>query len=371
MAYGYRDTKSLVNLTGVDASEMRLFQLEDGTTFEEVASRVNLVLTGLNAEIAGDPLWSSLVSYTDQPDVSYNVGNTAGFARYTEYGQPDPQRGEIEGHMLPLVPYDRGMGWTWYYLKNAQMRHIDADLLNMARDLKDLWRQKILGRLFQRGDDSGKANGLGTGGYSPGFATAAASTAVDFIPPKYNGVTFTSDHEHYVGISGGAFTAAVFADAKDELTEHGHNPTFNAIIGKADEDTVKGLTGFTPIAESLVAYGNDTSLAALGTTADVAMNGSYIIGTIEDFVVRVVPSIPQYYGFCWKSYGPNSVMNPLRIRLEKGMSTPQFIMKPDERGANPLFNLMVFGEFGVGVSDRTGGSARYVNSATWADATIA
>jgi hypothetical protein len=63
---------------------------------------------------------------------------------------------------------------------------------------------------LKRGDESGSINGLSATGLSPGFATAAASTGVDFTPPSYGGSTFTSDHEHYVAIAGGAFTAAVF-----------------------------------------------------------------------------------------------------------------------------------------------------------------
>jgi hypothetical protein len=42
----------------------------------------------------------------------------------------------------------------------------------------------------------------------------------------------------------------------------------------------------------------------------------------------------------------------------------------DPRAGNattPLQYLMFFTEFGVGVRDRTNGTARYVNNATWAD----
>jgi hypothetical protein len=40
-------------------------------------------------------------------------------------------------------------------------------------------------------------------------------------------------------------------------------------------------------------------------------------------------------------------------------------------GRDPLNSLMLFLEFGVGVGmDRTNGTPRYVNNATWSDGTV-
>ena len=370
MTLGPRDTSSLVLLTGWDATALKNFELADGTTFDTVVGEMNAALGAINTELNSDPLFASLVSYTDQPDVEYRVGASNGFETHTEYGRPDAKRAATEGHMLPILPKDRGLGWTWDYLKKARMSQIEADVADAIKDVRDLWRVAILTRLLQRGDDSGAAKGLGTTGYSPGFATAAASTSVDFVPPTYGGTSFDSSHEHYVGIAGGAFTAAVFQDARAELREHGHEPPYDFIIGTSDETTVKGLTGFVGTASSLIAYGLTESRANFGPSTDT--NGSYYIGTIEDFAVRVVRGVPQYYGFAWKSYGRNSQRNPLRVRLEKGITTPRIVGMVDPRsgsGAYPLQYMMLYVELGVGVGDRTNGTPRYVNSATWADGT--
>ena len=121
-----------------------------------------------------------------------------------------------------------------------------------------------------------------------------------------------------MGIAGGAFTAAVFQDARDELREHGHEGPYEFVIGTADQSTVEGLTGFVPAPSNLVTYGANTNLAQLTNTD--SGNGMYYIGTIHDFAVRVVRGIPQYYGFGWKSYGALSQRNPLRVRLQKGQT---------------------------------------------------
>ena len=248
--------------------------------------------------------------------------------------------------------------------------------MRMARNAIDAMRQAyrlaILNRILKRGDDSGSADGLGSSGYSPGFATTAGSTSVDCTPPAYGGNVFTSTHEHYVPLAGGAFTAAVFQDAKAELLEHGHLPPYEFVIGISDQSTVEGLTGFVPTARNLVTYGSTQDLASFGPT--YLMNGAYAIGTIHDCKIWVVPGMPQYYGFGWKSYGANSQRNPLRIRVQKNAPPrPTIQAFPDPRsGAGavyPLQYMMFFTEFGVGVADRTNGTSRYVNAAQWADGT--
>ena len=372
MSLGPRDTSSLVMLSGWDATELRKYELQDGTSFASIVASLNGALTAVSGELYNDPIWSALVSYTDQPDKEYRVGTSNGMERFTEYGRPDAKRSETQGHMLPLKSFDRALGWTWDYLRKARMPQIDDDIQDAVKDVRDKWRVELLTRLLKRGDDSGTADGLGSSGYSPGFATTAASTNVDFTPPAYGGNVFASTHEHYVPIAGGAFTAAVFQDAKAELLEHGHLPPYEFIIGISDQSTVEGLTGFVPTARNLVTYGSTQDLASFGPS--YLMSGAYAIGTIHDCKIWVIPGMPQYYGFAWKSYGANSQRNPLKIRVQKNAPLrPTIQAFPDPRsGAGavyPLQYMMFFTEFGVGVGDRTNGTARYVNNAAWSDGT--
>ena len=371
---GPRDTSTIALPTGWDATALAKYNLADGTSFATVAGMLNAAVQAKAAALYGDPLWSSLISYTDSPTVDrYAQGGGNAFEEYTEYGRPDPKRAGIEGHMLPIKPYDRGTAWTWYFLtRHADMAAIESDIADLASNMEDLWRKAILTRLLQRGDDSGAAKGLGTSGLSPGFATTAASTGVDFVPPVYGGVTFANTHEHYVCIAGGLYTADVFKDIKAELLEHGHKPPYNVIVSSTDEATIRGLTGFTPVGAMGIQYSSATELATF--QADYTDTG-YNIGVINDCYVRVVNGIPQYYGFGWKAYGANNGKNPLRIRCAKGEARPAWLVQQDPRAtgssAYPLQYAQVFTEFGVGVgADRTNGTPRYVNHAnTWADGT--
>lgn len=367
---GNRDTRDNVVLTGIDTTLLDRFRLADGTTYEQVVALANSVLGGFNGGLLNDPFWSMLVSYTDRPDTSYGIGNAADMVAHTEYGRPDPVRAERAAHMLPLRKWDYMLGWTADYLEEARLPDIEADLATALDAAQNRWRKSLLGRLLMRGDVSGAANGLSATGLSPGFATTAASTGVDFVPPSYGGTTFTDTHEHYVAIAGGVFTAAVFTDAAAELREHGHEAPYEFMIGPSDEATVRGLTagGFVPTPEALIVQ---AITSARTTFAEQTINGKRSIGTIAGFRVWVVPGMPQYYGFGWKSYGRNSTLNPLVVRLPQGASAPQLRMFRDHNnpGIYAIQNLMTQIQFGVGVGDRTNGTARYVNNASWSDGT--
>ena len=135
MAKGPRDTSSLVMLTGWDATELQNFQLQDGTTYEQVVAELNAVLNALNNEVNNDPLWATLCSFTDIPEVDYRMGASNGMQRHTEYGRPDAARAVVEGHMLPLLSWDRMLGWTWDYLREARLSQVRADI---AEDRKSV-----------------------------------------------------------------------------------------------------------------------------------------------------------------------------------------------------------------------------------------
>ena len=367
---GNRDTRDNVILTGVDAALLEAYRLRDGATYEQVVSMANAALGAFNTGLASDPFWGMLTSFTDRPDVRGAAGDTAAMVRHTEYGTPDPVRASLAGHMLPLVKWDLGLGWTADYLEDARLDDIMADIAMGIESARNTWRIALLQRTIKRADESGAAYGLSTTGISPGFATAAANTGVDFTPPAYAGTTFTTAHEHYVSIAGGLFTAAVFTDAKAELQEHGHQPPYEFIIGPSDEATVSGLTGFVSVNEALI---NQSVLAATANFTGAAIDGKRPIGAIEGFRVWVVPGMPQYYGFGWKSYGLNNPRNPLIVRLPEGERAPRLRLFRDSNnpGLYPIQNLMLQTRFGVGVADRTNGTGRYVNHAAWSDGVAA
>ena len=166
-------------------------------------------------------------------------------------------------------------------------------------------------------------------------------------------------HEHYIATSAsGCYTVAIFQAVRAHLREHGHQAPYEMWIGPGSEVAVKALTGFVPVAQWGVNYAITVSTAT-GLNGEIrSLTGAYYIGMLEEFKVMVVPGIPLYYGFAYKSYGQNSSRNPLKVRLQKGLTRPQAIAMPNPNSAGryPLQDIMLFTEFGVGVNDRTAGT---------------
>jgi hypothetical protein len=363
---GGRDTRDITLLTGVDLTELRKFQLQDGTTFDTIAGQLTGALAALNAEINSDGLYSGLWYVTDQIEVSYRMGSSADFEDHTEYSRPDPSRGETDGHMLPIFQKDFSLRWTYDYMQKEAMSmgRIDADIQNVIDAARKLIRKTVLNRLLKRTDDSGAALGLGSGGYSPGFATTAAQTAVDFTPPEFGGNTFASTHEHYTA-SATSITSAMCVTMMKNLREHGHDGPYDLIVSETDEATVRAFTDFVAATDPLVTGIASTSFAT-------SVGGDYI-GYLKDSKarVRVVKGWPASYMFIYKTYGTNSLRNPLRLRVPKGSTLLAFRAAPDPSAgapspAAPLSTLIVFSELGCGVGDRTNGACNY-SSASWAN----
>ncbi|MCO5188534.1 MAG: hypothetical protein M9928_15630 [Anaerolineae bacterium] len=367
MPLGPRDTSNLVLPAAWDAATLASLQLQDGITYKQILRDLNAAIVAINAELAADPLYSALLSYTSRPTVRYRVGATSDMKQFTEYAKGDPQRADHDSHMLPLLKWDHSMSWTWLYLREAFSEDVYDDIRLAIDAVRNRVRKLTLNRILSRSDDSGVNKGLGSTGLSPGFATAAAVTGVDYTPPQYAGNEFDENHEHYIADAGG-YDAALLQAVKANLREHGHSPPYMLLASESDDTALRSVTGFVPVAESLVAYGQNQNLAVRPAQIN---NTAYRIGTVEDFDIVLQPGMPQHYGFTWKSYGPNSPMNPLRMRVERGASMFNAIARTDPRQNNtePLQNMMVYAEAGVGVYDRTNGVVLYVNDTTWENGT--
>lgn len=359
---GNRDTRDIVVKTGVDAAELAKFAIADGTTYAAIVSLLQGGLAGAINEF--NDQFGSVFSVSDNPQVTYRMGGNGAFEAFSEYGRPNMQRGETDGHMLPMRAYDRGLGWTWRYLERAILEDVQADITAALNALRDRLRVSLLTRLIQRGDDSGAALGLGTGGYSPGFATTAGSTNVDFTPPDWGGITFASTHEHYTAHAGsGSITTTQTLAMREHLREHGHAEPYIAWISNDDRTVWEALSGFAVAGDPNIAQYASTSVIANGA------RGAYV-GYIHGFQVYVCPGMPNNYCVGFKSYGALNPNNPLRIRVPKGMGGIDMRVLTDGASpSDPLRDATLFCEYGVGVKDRTAGTPTYSNNSTWADGT--
>ncbi len=366
--YGPRDLKDRVLGDGWDATELTKLLTEGNVSIEQITNMLVGAMAALNAELLNDPVLGQLFNVTLEPAIEYRVGSTNEVVDFAEYAPADAQRGDTQGHMLPRKEKVYPLDWTWSYLRRARMPQIVADVDALIVSWRNEWEKALLTRFTLSADESGANKGLGSAGYSPGFAHTAGSTSVDFLPPPYKGKTFAATHEHFNNTSGTTaanWTAAIKAMTL-HLAEHGHKAPFTLMISYLDQDTVEGLTDFRPRADSGIRY---------GLTQDLTIVGEDYTGSISTpsglAWVNIQNRLPQYSMLMFKNYGVRSPRAPLLVRYAADMGLVANFLPGKSYREFPVEELLTFGEFGVGVGpDRTNGVCHQMSAGSYSDPTI-
>lgn len=343
---GPNDLKQFALPSYVDASYISKYQLASGETYDQYISDVTAALAMQNAALLTDPLIGGLVSVTEEMMLEYRSGVSNGFGVATEYGQGDSYRASTTGHMLPLIPYDRKLGWTFMFLDKARRMQLDADIASAMEDLRNLWHKTILTRLFKSTYDA-----VGSAGRSVPFADGGTADS-NYVPPSMpdRGTDFAYTHQHYVALDG--ITQANLLTAIENLWEHGHDAPYELLISKSDISSwtnTTNVTGYVPRANSLIRYGSTQDLAQVADTYLGAIETSY--GPVQ---MRMSARIPTAYWALYKSYGNEDQRNPLKIRVTAKYGVGAVLLAGDHIRKYPLENAILYSEFGVGIGeDRT------------------
>lgn len=348
----FSDLKETALPTLWDAAELKKIALASGETLEGIAAEVQRGLQILNGTLLTLPHYGDLIAVQDTPEVEYPIGVSNGFEEATEYGIPTPKRGDTSGHMIPLRKYDRSVGWTFMYLREARRSKLDADIRSVVTDAKSIWQKKILERFFKvEGETVGS-----TSNASVPFVDAAA-TDTKYVPPEsMEGKTFASSHTHFARVS--ALSQANVETHVAHLQEHGHQAPYDAIISDTDKASWAALSGFKkPEWGGIVYHASATERAAISEITNY-------IGYLEtpSGIIRLwaTPRLPTNYYGIFKTYGPGDSRNPLRIRLSRTVGFG-FNLVPGMYVNSPTTLLLPYAEFGVGVGeDRTNGVCVYI-----------
>lgn len=361
---GFNDLKNMALPSLWDAAEIAKVQLQDGYTFDRVVAEIEAGMQEFNASLTTMPHYGDLfaVQDPDEPMVEYPIGVSNGFEEATEYGIPEPQRGATTGHMLPLKPYDRSVGWTMMALRKARRSKIDTDMRSVITDARDLWQQKLLNRFF---DSDGETVG-NTANASVPFADGGATDST-YVPPKSgDGEAFTSAHSHFLRY---ATIAAAIGPALEHLQEHGHNSPFDVIGARADALTWQALTGWkAPEWPGIVYHASGVERASV---RDISEYFGYVETEYGIARLWLTPRVPTNYFGAFKGYGPGDARNPLRVRIDKTVGFG-YKLVPGNYANSPLEVALFYAEFGVGVGeDRTNGVCVYIaESGSYTDPTI-
>lgn len=366
MALGPNDLKTVVIPTAWDGAELSRLQLADGTSYANIIGDLNAAIGTFNAGLASS-YWANLLSVTEEAAMEYGQGAGNAFEVATEYGQPDAQRGDTSGHMLPMVLLDYKLGWTSRWLEEARRPQIDNDINAMLDAAQNSFEQRVLTRLFKLEEETGRAYGLGASGYSVPFCDGGNGTIAYTPRPRFDRATaFASSHNHYLRLDG--ITQANVETAVKHLWEHGYDQPFDLLGSLADSASwvnTTNVTGFRPRADILINYGADTSQALVNDEYIGVIATQY--GTAR---VKLSARIPTTYWGVIKIHGPNDPRNALRVRVKPGRGLGLRLMV-DRIDRFPLAGAIPEMAFGVGVGMRESAVlVKNASSSTYSTPTI-
>lgn len=350
---GFADLKDTALPSLWDAGEITKLKLQDGRTFEQLVGEVRAGLQILNGSFLDMPHYSGLFAVQDDVEVEYEIGVSNGFQVSSEYSTPDPGRGATSGHNIPLVPYDRGVGWTLRYLRKARADSLDADVRSVVRDARSLFQKQLLTRLFKMEGET-----VGTTSNASVPLADGGTTDSTYVPPESpEGETFLSTHDHFLRHD--AINDTNFGTTIEHLQEHGHMSPFDIVAARADAASWVALTGFKQPEWQEIVYRTTT-------TSNIAEISEYF-GYIEtDYGVCrlwITPRVPTNYYSAFKTYGAGDPRNPLRVRIDPDLGFG-YNLAPGTWVNAPTFLAVPIAEFGVGIGeDRTNGVCVEIDAA--------
>ena len=182
------------------------------------------------------------------------------------------------------------------------------------------------------------------------------------IPDGPNGETFNgATHTHYLARVGGALAATDVTGLINTVVEHGFGGAVRIAINKADEATVRALSGFTAYQDPRLILGISTNQP--GVRLDISRLDNRAIGIFGAAEVWVKPWVPANYMICWDSANPNK---PLAFRQRSAQSL-QGLRIAATMSSFPLVAEFMEAEFGIGVWTRTNGAVLYFGGVAYAD----
>jgi len=369
---GFSDLKEMTLPSLWEEDYLTRIALQDGATLAQMTAEADAALRLVTAEMMSMPHYSGLYSADDEAALEYAVGGSNSWSEASEYTAPDPRREVTTGHMLPIKPYDYGLGWTQMYLRKARASKLRATIAGMVANARNRYQVDLLTRLTSK-----TANTISsTANADVPFADGGTADSTYVPLPSPQGETFLYTHNHFLGYGTSGITQSTLDQsavnvAMETLQEHGSEGPWDLVGARADASewaNTENVTGWKPPLFQGVAY--QQSAVERAMVSDIQQ----YVGFIEcDYgIVRVwlTPRIPSDNFVIYKTYGPGDMRNPLRMRFDPSFGFG-FRMVPGQYVNDPVSLLAGFAEYGVGVGeDRVAAVAVDVGASTYANPTI-
>ncbi len=334
---------------------------------------LSLAIGDVNENMAAK--WGWMFSFTNDIMFEYAQGGAVTpMPELTDDVRPKSTKGQTIGHMVDCHNYGDAIEGTRKYWQRARTKKVMSDIKTIVQ--RGIWRfeQNLLNRFFLSTETA-----VGGAGYNVPFVHGT-SGAIDFAPFAYEGQSFTTSHDHFIGYN--ASTPKTMADVLNgvaaTLEEHGHKAPFKALVSRTDKDS--GL--FAALAK-IVQFVQIPGLIVGGTTTGTQFLQQHeaAYDHFADFqsnsgIVQLIATSRLSTGYVGmtKSYGQLDVRNALAVFTYPGQPfgiqiVPETLVNDDV----PLKKIDIEFEFGVAVGeDRTNGAVGLlVAGGSYTDGTIA
>ena len=351
--------------TGVDASYIMNFEMQEEMTPQEVISMASTVIGEANEYLMNT--YGGLVYVTERNHARYSQGG--GARRMTplgsEFVEEDGYISENVGHMLFLNDYKDATPWSRDYLERAIREDLRADIVMKRDDWINRIDYDVITAMFRSSEIA-----VGGAGYSTPWAIGTGMN-VNYIPPQWMSNPFDSTHTHFLRVNASATdtnTISTLEAMAVHLAHHGFTGRKIAYVGDTLADLLTASTNvkvirFIPPEATLTAGSTSAPvLTARGILEGVPGEVICMVQTKAGMVeVRRHDRIPTNYVWMGKSFGRDNERNPLAIRVYPGKGFGLTVNPQVDRSINPTIDKVLFkGTHGVNVNDRLNGVAAQI-----------
>lgn len=300
-------------------------------------------------------------SLTDLVDVTtdrlrrYGGPDSMAMEELDEFGTPDAQKITAGSNVgFPLKFYGVGLQWSRLFFQNAKTSELVAQTIAAQdADVKAIHRELKKALLFPTNYtfSDRRVDHLNL----PIKALVNADGAP--IPVAPDGTTFNANtHTHYLATA--ALASADMTALTETVIEHFLSGQVQVLINRAQETTVRALSGFTAYLDARLIPAT-TAVAAMGNL-DPAQLTNRAIGIYGSAEVWVKPWIPPGYMVCMH-IGANDKALAMRKRTLDGGNL-ELLFDNEEY---PLRARALGREFGFGVWNRVAAAVLYTGGASY------
>lgn len=349
-------------LSVLEDSPVLSLTLTEDKNIEAVATAFRNALAVHNGLVSG--MLSDLVTFTDQAELPFPGVDRALIQELDEWGAADASKVATTGQVgFPFRIYGGTLQWTNSFLERAKARELAIQLDGFAAEDLNVLRRNIATALFNPTNNASYTDRLIT---KKTYALKALLNGDgQAIPISPNGTSFDgSTHTHYHASA--TLTANYLQGLIDTVVEHGVDGQIVVYISKADEATVRGLSGFKEYLDARVTV---VGAAQIGNQKlDVKNPDNRAIGVFGGAEIWVKPWIPANYQTVLDIGGG---IKPLAMRTRTGdMSGSASFRWFAEHSHHPLHAEHAGREYGIAAYGRYKAACGRSNNASYAAPTI-